>query len=402
MKTHFFPKIDKRLFFAFPFFCVYANPQNARKKTVAREGKLWFTKEDFVYLVFNSIHTCVFGESVSVEDERAPKYNEGIERWMKAVLPITGIRLAFPQFHGFLSLIGVFPKDTKRKGFLHAQKQMDGLLLEWLEKWEKERGEGAKSEESGGLLDYMYPEFTKKVRGRDSKAVKQKMVSDLFALFTASMDTTVAFFETATLVLAGHPKIQNEIYEELVEVFGKSESGISLATKKIVKLNKFRAFIYEVMRRWHPPLLGVAREVEEGIWVETSEGEKYYLPKGCFVMQARRHTMVYDTEAWTRGRYSHLKGKIDLENINLELWLDKSGKFSMHPAFIGFSEGKKDCAGRSLAIKHIYAALSTLIIRYEFLGENGDPSKASFKITGDLVYRIDPSVPLLCKLRCSA
>ena len=66
-------------------------------------------------------------------------------------------------------------------------------------------------------------------------------------------------------------------------------------------------------------------------------------------------------------------------DFHLEYWLDDNNKFKMNENFITFGVGKRDCVGRSLAMKSIYSVFGLLITKYKFKTKYNNPNDMDIK-----------------------
>merc|ERR1712241_1283910 len=91
------------------------------------------------------------------------------------------------------------------------------------------------------------------------------------------------------------------------------------------------------------------------------------------------HPNIFYMSKWTDWR----NGKSLAEENNalhLEYWLDaETGKFKMNDRFMVFSVGKRDCVGRSLAMKSMYAMFALFLQRYRFVAPGNDPTAIDVK-----------------------
>ena len=84
--------------------------------------------------------------------------------------------------------------------------------------------------------------------------------------------------------------------------------------------------------------------------------------------------------------------------VSLENWLSKDGKFVSNPHFLGFSVGKRNCPGKTVAIRSVYAFFGNIIMKYKFEFWNKNDT---IKQDADFILKLDPQVGLKATKRSS-
>ena len=134
------------------------------------------------------------------------------------------------------------------------------------------------------------------------------------------------------------------------------------------ELHVFRAFIHEMLRIGSVSPTGVPHMTTEDVTVDV-DGRNMVIPK---------YTLLYSNalyiHRWLDWNDENKPLKEENNDIHLEYWLDaESGKFKMNQNFVMFSVGKRDCAGRSLAMKSLYALFAIFLLKYKLVAPNDDP-----------------------------
>ena len=116
------------------------------------------------------------------------------------------------------------------------------------------------------------------------------------------------------------------------------------------------------------------------------EKKKYCIPKGTVIGYAiesmHKHT---DKENWMNST----------NEMCLENWLNgESNKFEMNESFLTFGTGRRDCVGRTLAIKELYIVMAYLFLNYRFTFKNKDDINKAIKTFFNGVNQIDPPIPV--------
>jgi len=98
------------------------------------------------------------------------------------------------------------------------------------------------------------------------------------------------------------------------------------------------------------------------------KGARYVLPKGALLgyqiefmhrlsRNERRRESGSGVDGW-------LSDDEEIAPFNVENWLDAKGSFRMNRAFCAFGYGRRDCPGKSFAIKSMMVNLGYLIMNY--------------------------------------
>ena len=163
--------------------------------------------------------------------------------------------------------------------------------------------------------------------------------------------------------------------------------------KILNELHVFKAFIYEVLRIAAVGPTGLPHFTTKKHNINVN-GKEYVIPAGCFCHQNTYYMQKYLDWA------NHNKPLNEENNdIHLEYWLDENGKFKMNQNFILFGVGKRDCVGKGLAMKAIFAMYGILLQKYKFSAPNNDPNSINIKQRWGLVQKIDPPIAILVTKR---
>ena len=134
------------------------------------------------------------------------------------------------------------------------------------------------------------------------------------------------------------------------------------------QLPVFRAFIHEMLRIGSVAPKGAPHMATEDVVIEV-EGKNVVIPKYTLL-----HSNTLYIQKWLDWNDENKPLQKENDDIHLEYWLDaETGKFKMNDNFVLFSVGKRDCVGRSLAMKSLYAMFALYLLRYRFVAPNGDP-----------------------------
>ena len=238
-------------------------------------------------------------------------------------------------------------------------------------------------------------------------SIYEKIISDVRMTFGAGMHPTATALEQCILYLAQcGMELQNELFEEINKVLNINKLNIVItdndeSSNNAKYSNKFgniltyrnklvllTSFIYEILRKHGIAALTLNRNImKKDVTIEVpianSNGNgsrKYVVPKGSIVwgnIAAINHNRKY----WER----ELGGK-DVSIFDPKRFLIKNKKtgerrvnHDTHLCTFGF--GKRNCAGKELALKQLYLVLSMLIVKYTFtVPDSYDNENTIFKI----------------------
>ena len=183
--------------------------------------------------------------------------------------------------------------------------------------------------------------------------------------------------------LAKYPELQKEIYSDVIENETESNSNSFSASPLLL------AFIFELLRVMPAVPIDLPRYIENDVWVECDDGNKYKIPKGSLIHQnivginycgrEYENPEKFDIYRWVKKDKDTDKLVFNRSQNNNEL--------------ASFSYGKRDCVGKNLAKKVLQVVMTELIKNYEFsFGDNVDPDGVEIKFGMDLTYHMNPEI----------
>ncbi|CAB9510695.1 Leukotriene-B(4) omega-hydroxylase 2 [Seminavis robusta] len=240
------------------------------------------------------------------------------------------------------------------------------------------------------------------------ETVDMEAVCDVaMTLFFAGYDTTSITLAYAIYLLVKHPEIYRNCLEEIDAVLGGTEKDFTGPEQ----LPYTQAVIYETLRLY-PPATLVARALEKDM-----ELHGHTFPKGtsCYVpiWLIQRHEMNFPRplemrpDRWVRWQQAPTDNESNATSST------RKSKWEERPpddddnlatdiapanqdAFVAFSLGARNCAGRSLAIRESVTILSCLLHKLQF--ELVDPSYQVHSIV-KLLNQPDDGLPMIIKAR---
>ncbi|EFX88228.1 hypothetical protein DAPPUDRAFT_311767 [Daphnia pulex] len=175
-------------------------------------------------------------------------------------------------------------------------------------------------------------------------------------------DTSASMMGWFLYLMAANPECQGKAYNELLDVFGKSERECT--QEDIPKLKYLECCIKETLRMY-PSIAGFERHVQEDIRIGN-----YLIPAGCSV-----GCLALTTHTNSKFFPDPLVFKPE------RFLLDQA--VGRHPyAYIPFSAGPRNCIGQRFAMLEGKIVISNLLRRFKFEQSPNAPAPIpSFQIT---------------------
>lgn len=240
--------------------------------------------------------------------------------------------------------------------FKFSQIHIDRRFSEIKQKIEK--GEELK----GGLLTHML--VTKEMN-------LEEIYANMTEMLLAGVDTTSFTLSWSTYLLAKHPIIQQQIYEEVSRVLG----GRVPTADDVPQLPLIRGLVKETLRLY-PVLPGNGRITQEDLVVGG-----YFIPKGTQLALCHYSTSM-DEETFSNA-----------EEFRPDRWLRKDTSDRVENfGSIPFGYGIRSCIGRRIAELEMYLALTQLLQKFHI---------EESPLTGDVRAKthglLCPSLPISVK-----
>ncbi|KAI5693074.1 hypothetical protein M8J75_007391 [Diaphorina citri] len=183
---------------------------------------------------------------------------------------------------------------------------------------------------------------------QEQRITHSELIDEVLIVVSAGYDTTKTTNSLTLIMLALHPNIQQEVYDEIVQVLGDDPETVP-TYDQIQKLHLLTRVIKETLRLYPAaPIIGrhITREIQ---------ADKYTIPIGAtvaaFIYQIHR-----DPRHWSNPHCfdpdRFLPSEISRRNPN---------------AYLPFSSGPRNCVGSKYGMLQMKTTLSTLLRRYRVL-----------------------------------
>ena len=186
-----------------------------------------------------------------------------------------------------------------------------------------------------------------------------EIYGNMFAFNFAGHDTTANTFTFALYFLAAHPGVQDWLSEEIRNVFGNRDISQWDYRADFPRLKRCRAVMYETMRLYTPvPVIKWTSDHAQPLLIG---GKEYVLPPHSMVapsygsVQTDPKFWGSDSLSWRPSRWiKRAESPGNTEPGSEEMNMPVRG------AFIGWSEGTRDCPGRKFSQVEFAATMAVL------------------------------------------
>ncbi|XP_017011594.2 probable cytochrome P450 4d20 [Drosophila takahashii] len=161
-------------------------------------------------------------------------------------------------------------------------------------------------------------------------------------------DTTSSGVSHALYAIARHPKVQERIYEELLEVLGKDPNA-PVSQSQLQELKYLDCVIKETMRLY-PPVPAVGRHTQK----ELKIGDKTIPP----------NTSIYLVLYYAHRDPDYFPDPLSFKP---ERFLDDHEENHQNFSYVPFSAGPKNCIGQKFAVLEMKSLISKVLRFYELL-----------------------------------
>nr|KAF7429328.1 hypothetical protein H0235_005726 [Vespula pensylvanica] len=179
-------------------------------------------------------------------------------------------------------------------------------------------------------------------------------------------DTTAAGSSFVLCILGAHQDIQEQVMEELNEIFKGSDRPCTF--QDTIEMKYLERVILETLRLF-PPVPAIARVLNEDVQLASNNN---ILPSGCRIIippyKIHRMPEFYSNP----------------EKFNPDNFLPEKMQQRHYYSFIPFSAGPRSCVGRKYALLKLKVLISTILRNYKILA---DVSEEDFQLQVDIILK---------------
>eukprot|EP01084_Bolivina_argentea_P292013 501933_1 len=329
------------------------------------------------FIAFNNIWSAVFDQILPPNDAVIDRYCKCAEKamWRGSVNVLVKIATNFSKnIPNFMKWHVNYVQNV-------FDKEANTILIDWMNEngfvVDLERNilrrcpKFKHNENNFAHIDYMIE------KEKNNEISVKEVISDTHNILLAAIDTTTKSSQIGFLYLAKYQKVQEMVYNELICTI-KKHNLKEFHFKILHDLHIFRAFILEMLRIGCVAPVGVPHVTKKDYSVKIND-KIVVVPKMTLVHSNTYYMQKYVD--WTNNKTL----SVENNDIHLEYWLDSDKRFKMNDNFVLFGVGKRDCVGRTIAMKILYSIFALFICKYKFMPLNNDPNAVHIKQSFSMV-----------------
>ncbi|KAB0384691.1 hypothetical protein FD755_006608 [Muntiacus reevesi] len=245
------------------------------------------------------------------------------------------VSFLFQLYNAFPSLLHYLPgsHNTLFKNMTEQRK----FILEKI----KEHQESLDLNNPQDFIDYFLIKMEKEKHNKQSEFTMDNLITTLWDVLTAGIETTSITLRYGLLLLLKHPEVTAKVQEEINRVVGRSRSPC-MQDRSCMPYTD--AVIHEIQRYIDLLPNNVPHAAAQDI-----KFREYLIPKGTTILTSLT-SVLHDGKEFPNP-----------EQFDPGHFLDKSGNFKKSDYFMAFSAGKRVCVGEGLARMELFLLLVSIL-----------------------------------------
>ena len=295
------------------------------------QGTVANIQKDLQNWALKSVTRLVFDEDIDTLSGKDPLAKKFVSTAVNFVASLNKITTALPIYH----LFPTKPYKEYVRGVISIQQLGKQMLAQHYAKLQDAMKSGTVDElEKTGLLNQWLAE---------GKLSEEEAIAQAFGLLAAGTDTTSNTAVFALLELARHPKVQESLYKEIMDVVGPDRDPTN---EQIQKLHLVRACIRETLRLY-PATAATTRT----------------LANDCVLLGYQVHS---GTSVVTNWQLSSVDPRYFSDPLEFKptRWIEESKTINPF-ASIPFGFGPRNCYGRRIAELELYLLLTCILQHFQ-------------------------------------
>ncbi|CAD8092180.1 unnamed protein product [Paramecium sonneborni] len=242
-------------------------------------------------------------------------------------------------------VFSLFPRQIEKDLY-----EMNTIMLDHMKKAIQSRMEKLKNCKNFVHQDYLdvyLDVYLNKNDQMNPPITEDEILQQSITLYFAGTETTANLVTTACYFLAEHQQLQEEIYQEIIEVLNGEQT---ITAKHLQNLQKVTGFLMECLRLKPVAPMLISKQALKDLYIED-----IFIKKGWYV-----NYMVL-SNAQNQEFFQNPKN-IDIKRWKADGTLKDS---SIDPfAFVPFSAGGRNCIGQYLALIESKIVISKILLLY--------------------------------------
>ncbi|KAJ3365164.1 hypothetical protein GGF31_008622 [Allomyces arbusculus] len=202
-------------------------------------------------------------------------------------------------------------------------------------------------------------------QNKDQALTEHELVCELRTFLAAGHETTASALKSCILMLAQHPDVQQDLFEELDAVADRLDDYDVL-----LKLPRLNNVINETLRMYSPSLNSTRNAGPGGVTLPTSTLGPLYLPEGFRIEIPTRGMLLDpfvwgdDAMEWKPQRWDSIDLVVGLADVPVERIVNGRRQIGTYE-YMPFLAGPRACIGRQFALMTLRLFVAGIVHRYQ-------------------------------------
>ncbi|KAM9987508.1 hypothetical protein ACTFIZ_005248 [Dictyostelium cf. discoideum] len=259
--------------------------------------------------------------------------------------------------------------------------------------------------EPRNILDCLISEYNEDDEYEDDEDAKQELIIQLcIDMLVAATDTSASTLEWFMLFMINNPNLQEDLYEEVINVVGKDCPYVTF--DDVLKLPLIKACYFEILRIRPVTSLSLPRVAME----DTTTLNDIFIPKDTIVIQnifgmGNSEKFVSNPTIFNPSRWLEYKKLKDLNQVgNRDDSIDSTNTTTtasnsttskyyndLERVSIPFGVGKRRCMAPSMADHNVLIAMANIVLNFTM--KSSDPKQMPLSEEEQYAITIKPKYP---------
>ncbi|KAL4708412.1 hypothetical protein ACJJTC_019648 [Scirpophaga incertulas] len=207
------------------------------------------------------------------------------------------------------------------------------------------------------------------ISGSENGYTNEELREEVLTLTIAGTDTSAVAIGYTLKMLSKYPKIQEQVYNEIRDVFGDSDRP--LVKGDLVQLRYLERVIKETLRLF-PPVPFIIRKIERDITLPSGT----QLPGGSGLI----------VSIWGAHRDPKYWGP-NADTFDPDRFLPERFNLTHSCSYMPFSQGPRNCIGYQYALMSIKTAITTILRTFKVVADPEDSPTPHLRLKIDIMMK---------------